>query len=150
MDQDQLLELTADIVAAHVANNVVSVNDVANLVQQVHGALARLGAPEEAASEAKTPTVSIKASLKRDHIVCMECGKKQKTLKRHLQAAHSMTPAEYRAAYGLPASYPMVAAEYSEHRRGLAHSIGLGRKKAAGEANPAKKPGREPKAKAEA
>ena len=142
MKEDQLLELTADIVAAHVGNNNVSVNDVANLVAQVHGALAKLGEPEEAQSEAKTPVVSIKASVKPDYIVCMECGKKQKTLKRHLQTAHGMTPDEYRKDYGLPASYPMVAAEYSEQRRGLANAIGLGRKKPESDAPPAKTRGR--------
>jgi predicted transcriptional regulator len=135
-----LLELTADIVAAHVGNNNVAVNDVANLVHQVHGALAKLGAPaEDAAPEPKTPVVSMKASVKPDYIACMECGKKQKTLKRHLMAAHGMTPEQYRKDYGLPASYPMIAADYSERRRGLANAIGLGRRKEGAEAAPKKR-----------
>lgn len=150
MNEDQLLELTTDIVAAHVENNNVSVNDVADLVAQVHHALAKLGEPEEAQPEAKTPAVSVKASVKPDHLVCMECGKKQKTLKRHLQSAHGMTPDEYRKDYGLPGSYPMVAAEYSETRRGLANAIGLGRRKPEGDASLAKKRGRKPRAQADA
>lgn len=138
MDNEQLLTLTADIVAAYVGNNNVSVSDVAGLVQQVHGALSKISAPSEAAPEAKTPVVSAKASVKPDYIVCMECGKKQKTLKRHLQTSHGMTPAQYRQDYGLPASYPMVAADYSKRRSELAQAIGLGRRKAE-PAAPAKK-----------
>jgi predicted transcriptional regulator len=140
VEDDLLLQLTADIVAAHVGNNNVAVNDVPNLVQQVHGALARLGAPaEEAAPVPKIPVVSMKSSLKPDYIACMECGKKQKTLKRHLMTAHGMTPDQYRKDYGLPDAYPMVAADYSERRRGLAKAIGLGRRKEGAEAAPNKR-----------
>jgi predicted transcriptional regulator len=124
----QLTELTADIVAAHVANNSVAVGDVANLIQQVHSALASLGDAPEGDQSAKTPVVSVRASVKPDYIVCMECGRKQKTLKRHLQTAHSMTPAQYRADYGLPDTYPMTAPNYSEQRKVLAKAAGLGRK----------------------
>jgi predicted transcriptional regulator len=143
LDED-LITLTADIVSAHVANNSVAVGDVATLVANVHGALAGLGkAPAAPSAEAKTPLVSVRASVKPDFIVCMECGTKQKMLKRHLQTAHSMSPDQYRADYGLPRDYPMVAPNYSEHRRTLAHSIGLGRKK--GEAAQGKRT-RKPKA----
>ncbi len=128
MEQHDLINLTADIVAAHVANNSVAVGDVANLVQTVHGALAGLGAPAEEGTQEKTAVVSVRASVKPDYLVCMECGKKQKTLKRHLQTAHQMTPDQYRKDYGLPREYPMVAPEYSQSRREMAHSIGLGRK----------------------
>lgn len=123
-----LTEITADIVAAHVSNNSVAVNDLPNLIRQVHAALVGLeqGAPAE--QQGKTPVVSVKASVKPDFIICMECGRKQKTLKRHLQTAHGMDPKTYRKDYGLPDSYPMVAPNYSEQRRGLAKSIGLGRK----------------------
>jgi predicted transcriptional regulator len=130
MADEQLITLTADIVAAHVANNNVAVGDVANLVQQVHTALAKLGEPQAAPEpEAKKPVVSVRSSVKPDFIVCMECGSKQKMLKRHLQTAHSMSPDQYRQDYGLPKDYPMVAPNYSEQRRALANSIGLGRKK---------------------
>jgi predicted transcriptional regulator len=131
MADEQLIILTADIVSAHVANNNVAVGDVTNLIQQVHDALAKLNEPQPAPEpEAKTPVVSVRSSVKPDYIVCMECGSKQKMLKRHLQTAHSMSPDQYRQDYGLPKEYPMVAPNYSEQRRTLAHSIGLGRKKA--------------------
>jgi predicted transcriptional regulator len=127
-EENNLIELTADIVSAHVSNNSVAVGDVANLVQQVHQALSKLGAPEAAGPAKREPIVSAKGSVKPDHLTCMACGKKQKTLKRHLQNAHQMTPAEYRAEFGLPASYPMVAPAYSQKRGELARSSGLGRR----------------------
>ncbi len=96
-EQNQLITLTADIVSAHVSNNNVAVGDVANLVQRVHEALAALGAPPAAQEpQKKEPVVSIRASVKPDYIVCMECGKRQKPLTRPLQSAHGMTPPEYR------------------------------------------------------
>ena len=134
-DESTLIELTADIVAAHVSNNTVAVGDVGTLVQQVHTALAALGQNVEVEPDAKVPVVSVRASIKPDYIVCMECGKKQKMLKRHLLTAHGMSPEQYRNDYGLPASYPMVAENYSERRRALAMEIGLGRK-------PGEKPGK--------
>ena len=143
MADEQLITLTADIVSAHVANNNVAVGDLANLIQQVHSSLAKLSEPQAAPEpEAKTPVVSVRSSVKPDFIVCMECGSKQKMLKRHLQTAHSMSPDQYRQDYGLPKDYPMVAPSYSEQRRTLANSIGLGRKK--GEPAKAKR-GRKPK-----
>ena len=146
MQNEQLITLTADIVSAHVSSNSVAVGDVANLVQQVHAALAKLSEPQAAPEpEAKKAVVSIRASVKPDHLVCMECGKKQKTLKRHLQTAHGMTPDVYRKDYGLPNDYPMVAAEYAQRRRDLAHAIGLGTKRREQE-----KPKRTRKPKAEA
>lgn len=136
MKNTDLLTLTADIVTAHVANNSVAVGDVANLVQRVHAALSALDAPAEEAPAAKVPVVSVRASIKPDFLVCMECGKKQKTLKRHLQTAHGMSPDQYRADYGLPRDYPMVAAEYSQRRGDMARSFGLGRKSGAQQAAP--------------
>jgi predicted transcriptional regulator len=137
MADSALIELTADIVAAHVSNNTVAVGDVGNLVQQVHTALQGLqnGAPDEVGP--KIPVVSVRASVKPDYIVCMECGRKQKTLRRHLQTAHGMTPDQYRKDYGLPHEYPMVAPNYSETRRQMAKSIGLGQRK--GDKAPAKR-----------
>ncbi|HEY7808918.1 MAG TPA: MucR family transcriptional regulator [Allosphingosinicella sp.] len=135
MENEQLVQLTADIVAAHVANNNVAVGDVGNLVQRVYEALATLEKPAEAAQAAeKTPVVSVRASIKPEYIVCMECGAKQRMLKRHLMTAHGMSPDQYRTDYGLPREYPMVAPNYSEQRRSLAHAIGLGRKKEGGDA----------------
>lgn len=142
LDDRILIELTADIVAAHVENNSVAVGDVAHLIQQVHQALAGLGEQEVEVQEKKSPVVSIRSSVKDDYITCMECGKKQKTLRRHLMAAHGMTPEQYRSDYGLPDTYPMTASNYSEQRRAMAHSIGLGRKKAGEGDKPARKQGR--------
>jgi predicted transcriptional regulator len=128
MENEQLVELTADIVSAHVANNNVAVGDVATLVERVYQALASLGTPAPEPQQEKTPVVSVRASIKPDYLVCMECGRKQKTLKRHLENAHGMSPEQYRADYGLPRDYPMVAPEYSKKRSQMAHAIGLGRK----------------------
>ena len=124
---ETLITLTSDIVAAHVSNNDVTVADVPALIRNVYGALASLGvAPvEEAKPE---PAVSIRSSVKNDHLVCLEDGKKMKMLKRHLMTDHGMTPVEYRARWGLGADYPMVAPDYAEKRRTLAKQIGLGRK----------------------
>jgi predicted transcriptional regulator len=131
MENEQLVQLTADIVAAHVANNNVAVGDVGNLVQRVYEALSVLDKPAADAQQqqAKTPVVSVRSSIKPEYVVCMECGAKQRMLKRHLMTAHGMTPDQYRSDYGLPREYPMVAPNYSEQRRSLAHAIGLGRKK---------------------
>jgi predicted transcriptional regulator len=127
---DTILSLTADIVAAHVANNTVSVGDMPTLVQRIYEALTSLSQPaEEPARQEKTPVVSVRASIKPDFLVCMECGGKHKMLKRHLMNAHNMTPDQYRTDYGLTRDYPMVAPNYSEQRRALAHSIGLGRRR---------------------
>lgn len=127
-DNAQLLELTADIVSAHVENNTVAVSDLPNLIQKVHEALRGLAQSQAEPEQApKQPVVSVRASMKPDYLVCMECGRKQKTLKRHLQSAHGMTPDQYRADYGLPRDYPMVAPDYSKRRSEMARSIGLGR-----------------------
>ena len=124
---ETLITLTSDIVAAHVSNNSVAVDELPTLIKNVYGALSGLGAAaqEEARPE---PAVSIRASVKPDHLVCLEDGKKMKMLKRHLMTDHGMTPDEYRARWGLPSDYPMVAPEYAEKRRTLAKQIGLGRK----------------------
>ena len=137
MDNDpKLIALTADIVAAHVSNNKVATGDVAAVIARAHAALSGLGASAEEPVQ-KTPAVSVRASIKPDYIICMECGAKQKALKRHLQTAHGMTPAQYRDDYGLPTNYPMVAPSYRETRQALAHLIGLGRRKNAVEAEQA-------------
>ena len=124
---EALITFTADIVAAHVSNNNVGVDEVPALIQNVYGALAGLGVtpPAEVKPE---PAVSVRSSVKNDHIVCLEDGKKMKMLKRHLMTDHGLTPAEYRVRWGLPADYPMVAPDYAEKRRTLAMEIGLGRK----------------------
>ncbi len=126
--EDTLLTLTADIVAAHVSNNSVAVNDLPNLIQNVHGALAEISGSR--APEVKLePKVSIRSSIKPDYIVCLEDGKKLKMLKRHLMTHYQMTPDQYRQKWGLNSDYPMVAPNYAEQRRALAKSIGLGTKR---------------------
>ncbi len=125
---ETLITLTSDIVAAHVSNNTISVEDVPALIQTVYGALASLGSPAPVIEERPEPAVSVRASVKRDHLVCLEDGKKMKMLKRHLMTEHGMTPDDYRQRWGLAGDYPMVAPEYAETRRDLAKKIGLGRK----------------------
>lgn len=125
--QDELLvTLTADIVAAHVSNNSVAVSDLALLIQNVHGALSGLGGETPTPQVKQEPAVSVRASIKPDYLVCLEDGKKLKMLKRHLMTHYQMTPDDYRAKWGLPADYPMVAPSYAEQRRSLAKKIGLG------------------------
>lgn len=124
---ETLITLTSDIVAAHVSNNSVAVDDLPVLIQNVYGALSGLGS-EPQTDEKREPAVSVRSSVKPDHLVCLEDGKKMKMLKRHLMTDHGLTPAEYRARWGLPADYPMVAPDYAEKRRTLAKEIGLGRK----------------------
>lgn len=125
---DTLLTLTADIVAAHVSNNSVAVNDLPHLIQNVHEALSGISGNRSGPEEKPEPKVSIRSSVKPDYISCLECGKKQKMLKRHLMTNHEMTPGEYRQKWSLSADYPMVAPNYAEQRRTLAKSIGLGTK----------------------
>ena len=124
---EMLITLTSDIVAAHVSNNDVSVAEVPSLITTVHAALASLGGTAEPQEERPDPAVTVRASVKRDHLVCLEDGKKMKMLKRHLMTEHGMTPAEYRERWDLPADYPMVAPDYAETRRDLAKKIGLGK-----------------------
>jgi len=141
MDQDlseTLITLTSDIVAAHVSNNNVSVEEVSTLIKNVYGALQGLGVAP-VVEERPEPAVSIRASVKPDYLVCLEDGKKMKMLKRHLMTQYNMTPDQYRQRWNLPADYPMVAPDYAEKRRALAKEIGLGRK-------PGQRRGRRPKA----
>jgi predicted transcriptional regulator len=134
-----LLALTADIITAHAAHNRVSIAELPALIKAVHQSLANLGAPLAPVVEDLTPAVPIRSSVKADHIVCLEDGKKLKMLKRHLMTSYQMTPDQYRARWKLPADYPMVAPNYAEQRRSLALKIGLGRKAAVPAPQPAPK-----------
>lgn len=122
-----LITLTADIVAAHVSNNSVAVSDVPTLIGNVHSALSGLSGGSATPAAAPEPAVPVRLSVKKDYIVCLDDGKKLKMLKRHLMTHYGMTPDDYRAKWGLPADYPMVAPAYAEQRRELAKAIGLGR-----------------------
>jgi predicted transcriptional regulator len=126
---ETFITLTADIVAAHVSNNSVAVSDIPHLIHNVHTALVGLGGPTAAPAVKLEPAVSIRASIKPDYIVCLDDGRKLKMLKRHLMTHYKMTPDDYRAKWGLPADYPMVAPNYAEQRRTLAKKIGLGTKR---------------------
>lgn len=137
--RETLITLTSDIVAAHVSNNSVSVNDLPVLISNVYSALSSLETPVVTEEPAPEPAVSIRASVKNDHIVCLEDGKKLKMLKRHLMTHYNMTPEQYRARWNLPADYPMVAPAYAETRRDLAKKIGLGRKPVEGAAKGGRK-----------
>ena len=124
-EPNDLLALTTDIVASHVANNSVAVQDLPQLIQQVYAALAGVGS-SGAAKEKPTPAVPVRRSVTPDFIVCLEDGKKLKMLKRHLKTRYNLTPDEYRERWGLPADYPMVAPNYAAQRSDLAKKIGLG------------------------
>jgi len=132
--KETLITLTSDIVAAHVSNNDVAVTDVPALITNVYTALANLGETPVVEEAKPQPAVSVRNSVKPEYIVCLEDGKKLKMLKRYLRTNYNMSPEEYRARWGLPADYPMVAPNYAEKRRDLAKKIGLGRKP--GEAAP--------------
>lgn len=123
----EILELTTEIVAAHVGNNTVAPADLPQLIQDVYRTLSSVGTAEPAQEKPK-PAVPIKKSVQPDYIVCLEDGKKLKMLKRHLKTAYDMTPEDYRERWGLAADYPMVAPNYAKHRSNLAKKIGLGRK----------------------
>jgi predicted transcriptional regulator len=127
--EDTLLTLTADIVAAHVSNNSVAVNDLPNLIQNVHSALTGISGSRAQSEARPEPKVPIRSSVKPDFIVCLEDGKKLKMLKRHLMTHYNLTPDQYRQKWGLASDYPMVAPNYAEQRRNLAKAIGLGTKR---------------------
>lgn len=123
---EDLLAFTTEIVSSHVSNNETAAADLPKLIADVYRALANVNTPAEPESERLQPAVPVKKSVFPDYIICLEDGKKLKMLKRHLKTAYNMTPDEYRARWGLPAEYPMVAPNYAERRSGLAKKIGLG------------------------
>lgn len=126
---DELLSLTSEIVAAHLSNHEIDAEDLPALISNVHGALESLRNPPRAEPAVQKPAVPIGSSVKVDHIVCLEDGKKLKMLKRHLFARYGMAPAEYRAKWNLPVDYPMVAPGYAASRSEIAKRSGLGRTK---------------------
>ena len=132
VDHDELVQLTADIVSAYVSNNKVGAGELGKLIEEVHSALQRApNAQAEPEPEPREPAVSIRRSVTPDYIISLEDGRKFKSLKRHLKNTYNMTPDEYRAKWGLPRDYPMVAPNYAKARSELAKSMGLGRKAAA-------------------
>lgn len=125
-EHELLIKLTGEIVAAYVENNTVAPTDIPGLISQTYAALGGVGAAPAEPEAPKAPAVSIKKSLQPDHLVCLEDGRKFKSLKRHLRTKYNMTPEQYRAKWGLPKDYPMVAPDYAASRSALAKSMGLG------------------------
>jgi predicted transcriptional regulator len=126
-DKSELIEMTADIVSAYVGANTVSATDLPSLIQSVHKALAGVSTGEETVEVApKEPAVSIKKSITPDFLICLEDGRKFKSLKRHLRTKYNLSPEDYRAKWGLAKDYPMVAPNYAAARSNLAKQMGLG------------------------
>ncbi len=129
-DQNNLIELTADIVSAYVSNNSLSAGDVPSLISDVFSALANVGTGAVAApSEPAKPAVSPKKSITPEYLICLEDGKKFKSLKRHLRTMYNLSPEQYRDKWNLGSDYPMVAPNYAEARSRLAKEMGLGQKR---------------------
>jgi predicted transcriptional regulator len=127
IENAEILELTAEIVASYVSNNTVASADLGGVIQDVYRAMSNLGS-QTSTFERPKPAVTLKKSVTPDFIICLEDGKKLKMLKRHLKTAYNMSPEDYRERWGLPADYPMVAPNYAKHRSSLAKKIGLGTK----------------------
>ncbi|MHA1523560.1 MAG: MucR family transcriptional regulator [Alphaproteobacteria bacterium] len=124
-----MIDLTADVVAAYVSNNTVVAGEVPNMIREVFGAFEGVASgPDEAPVEPPKPAVSIRRSVTPEYIICLEDGKKFKSLKRHLRTHYDMTPEEYREKWGLAHDYPMVAPSYAHARSELAKKMGLGQK----------------------
>ncbi|MGE5503197.1 MAG: MucR family transcriptional regulator [Actinomycetota bacterium] len=128
-NRDDILRMAVDVVAAYVSKNPLPAGQIPEVIHTVYASLSTLesGQPE-AKSEMPKPAVAVKKSVTPDYIVCLEDGKKLKMLKRHLRTTYNMTPDEYRAKWGLPPDYPMVAPSYAAQRSDFAKKIGLGRK----------------------
>ena len=129
--QSDIVELAAEIVASYVAHNSVPSNELSGLIGNVYSALATIGRHPQAEMKHQEPAVSVKKSITADYLVCLEDGKKFKSLKRHLRTKYDLSPEEYRAKWGLPADYPMVAPNYATARSNLALAMGLGQKRQA-------------------
>jgi predicted transcriptional regulator len=130
-DETRCIQLTANIVSAYVSNNTVSSAEIPALISQVYSALMRIfkGAAGAAPAAPLKPAVPIKRSITTEYLVCLEDGKKFKSLKRHLRTQYRMTPDQYRAKWNLPADYPMVAPNYAAARSQLAKQMGLGQRR---------------------
>ena len=124
------VDLTASIVSAYVSNNATTAAEIPGLISQIHAALLRVSnGGSEAALETAKPAVSVKKSMTPDYLVCLEDGKRFKSLKRHLRTQYNMTPEQYREKWGLPSDYPMVAPNYAVARSQLAKKMGLGQQR---------------------
>ena len=122
------LQQTTKIVAAFVGNNTVAAADLPNLIKSIYASLCSVSEPAPPPPERAAPAVTIKKSVTPSAIICLECGKSQSMMKRHIGTAHGLTVEEYKTKWALPSDYPMVAPEYAAHRSELAKKIGLGTK----------------------
>ncbi len=130
MEQESLIELTAEIVSAYVSNNSVASGDIPMLISNVHSALSRTAEGRgEPAREPPKPAISVRRSITPDYLICLEDGKRFKSLKRHLRTHYDLTPDEYREKWGLANDYPMVAPNYAKARSTLAREMGLGQRR---------------------
>jgi predicted transcriptional regulator len=129
MSDPKFIELTANIVSAYLGNHSVPPSDIAGLISQVHSALSRVSSGADLAAEPLKPAISVKKSITPEYLVCLEDGKKFKSLKRHLRTQYNMTPEQYRDKWDLPADYPMVAPNYAAARSELAKQMGLGQQR---------------------
>ncbi|HLK25786.1 MAG TPA: MucR family transcriptional regulator, partial [Caulobacteraceae bacterium] len=120
------IELTADIASAYVSNNTVPASDLPSLIVSIYGALTNVGAPAQEPAAPRSPAVPIRKSITADYLICLEDGRRFKSLKRHLRSKYGLTPEAYRAKWALPGDYPMVAPAYSAARSSFAKQMGLG------------------------
>jgi predicted transcriptional regulator len=126
-EKTEILEMTADIVSAYVGNNTVAASELPGLISSIHAALSQVSSDVvEAPPEPQEPAVPVRKSITPDYLICLEDGRKFKSLKRHLRTRYDMSPEEYRAKWGLPKDYPMVAPNYAKARSDLAKQMGLG------------------------
>jgi predicted transcriptional regulator len=126
-DKVEIIEMTAEIVAAYVENNTISTTDLPDLIQSVHRALNSISSGAETVETApKEPAVPVRRSITPEYLICLEDGRKFKSLKRHLRTKYNMSPEDYRGKWGLPKDYPMVAPNYAKARSDLAKQMGLG------------------------
>jgi len=132
VDKTMLMELTSEVVSAYVSNNPLAATDLPALIKDVNAALnAVTGPAQQPEAEKQKPAVSVRKSLGHDYLICLEDGKKFKSLKRHLKTHYDLSPEQYRDKWGLPSDYPMVAPAYAEKRSQLAKEMGLGQKRKA-------------------
>jgi predicted transcriptional regulator len=129
MSDPKFIELTANIVSAYLGNHSVPASDIPALISQIHASLTRVSSGADLNSEPLKPAVPVKKSITPEYLVCLEDGKKFKSLKRHLRTQYNMTPEQYREKWSLPADYPMVAPNYAQARSALAKQMGLGQQR---------------------
>ena len=130
LDRGQLLKLTSEVVAAYVSSHRVAPTELEVIIGSVAGSLAEVWDPQQAVPARPEPAVPVRRSVGKDHLICLVCGQKQKTLKRHLAVRHQLAPHEYRERFGLRSEYPMVAPSYAAQRSEFARRVGFGRKPA--------------------